>query len=187
MIIRDLVSGMQEVILRETLHHRVYVGKVVSIEDSLKKGRVKVTIPALGWSDESIGAWCRPRGIHSMIVPPVGSYVSVSFTDGNLNMGTYFGGATEMEGMVPAAFDGKQTTAVIWQDPKTGDFIVYDGENKLLTIGATKKIIIQVKDGSDSSSITFDSNGVILLDKNGNNITMSSGKVTVNGNLEVDQ
>jgi hypothetical protein len=46
--------------------------------------------------------------------------------------------------------------------------------------------VIDIHDQSDNI-FTIDSDGVKIEDTNGNDITMASGKVTINGNLEVDQ
>jgi len=55
-----------------------------------------------------------------------------------------------------------------------GTHILYGGDDKIL----------EIKDSFDNA-FTMDTDGVIVVDKNGNDITMASGKVTINGNLEV--
>jgi len=46
--------------------------------------------------------------------------------------------------------------------------------------------VIKVSD-PNGNIFTIDSNGIVIEDKNGNDITMTTGKVTINGNLEVAQ
>jgi hypothetical protein len=49
---------------------------------------------------------------------------------------------------------------------------------------ANSKIIVSDAQGTPNV-LTLSSTGILIEDKNGNDITMTSGKVTINGNLEV--
>jgi len=51
---------------------------------------------------------------------------------------------------------------------------------------ANSKIIISDAQGTPNV-VTLDSNGVLIEDTKGNDITMTTGKVTINGNLEILQ
>jgi hypothetical protein len=66
---------------------------------------------------------------------------------------------------------------VIIETP-SGFYIHFDEANSKILFG---------DDQGTPNTITLDSNGLLLEDTNGNDITMVSGKVTVNGNLEVNQ
>ena len=158
MVPRDVFELVKEIVLQETIYLRHYVGKVVSNSDPLKEGRVKAQVPMLGWNTDAVAAWCRPRDKHSMVVPDVGEPVEVYFVDGDRSRPAYSGIACEMKDALPKDFDGEAATVVLFQDKANGDSIVYDGSAKKMTITV-----------------------------NGNVVSIESGKVTINGNLEVDQ
>ena len=123
---RDLLEVIVDTIAFETRYLRHYIGKVTNNSDPLNKGRVLVQVPQLGWTHDAIAAWCRPRDKHSMVVPAIDEQVEVYFVDGDRSRPVYSGIASEMKDQLPKAFDGKATTVVLWQDPGTGDAIVYD-------------------------------------------------------------
>ena len=74
----------------------LYAGKVVSIKDPEKRGRIKVTIAEL--LGEAISGWCEPcipccfEGGGDFCLPDMGDYVWVAFRDGDINKPVYLGG-----------------------------------------------------------------------------------------------
>lgn len=159
---RDLDTVIREIVAFEVRYLRDYAGQVTNTQDPDQQGKVLVQVPMLGWKTDATAVWARPSGAHSMVVPAVGEWVEVWFIEGNPNRAVYGGSASLITGAqvapVPKAFDGKQTTTVIWQDPSTGDSIVYDGSAQKMTITV-----------------------------NGNVVILQSGKITFNSNFEVDQ
>jgi hypothetical protein len=123
---RDDVEAIRLMIHKETRYMRHYPAQVVSTDDQKKAGRVQATVPLLGWKTQDQASWFWPRDKHGMVVPKVGEWIEVYFMAGDPNHPVYLGNASELQGQTPAAFDGAQTTVVLWQDPQTGDSIVYD-------------------------------------------------------------
>ena len=62
---KDILSLIRKIIHKDTIYLRHWRGKVLDDQDSLNKGRVKVSIPELGWEPGmhlgSDGIWCWPR------------------------------------------------------------------------------------------------------------------------------
>ena len=62
---------------------------------------------------------------------------------------------------------------------------LFDGSNdNIITMNGDGVLI---EDGANSQTIEFSSTGIDIICTNGNEINMESGKVTINGNFEVDQ
>lgn len=177
---RDLDTVIREIVAFEVRYLRHYAGQVTNAQDPDNQGKVLVQIPMLGWKTDATAVWARPSARHDMVVPAVGEWVEVWFLEGNPNRAVYGGSASLITGAqvlpVPKAFDGKQTTTVIWQDPATGDSIVYDSSAKTFTMTF----------GKDSLVWDF-GNRKLDINVNGNVLEMTSGKITLNGNFEVDQ
>lgn len=123
---RNEREAIRKIVLEEMRWRMHYDAQVTSTDDPKKAGRVRATVPMLGWNQDSQTTWFWPRDKHSMVVPAVGEWIEVYFVHGDPNMPAYLGNAAELQSSPPAAFDGQQTTVVLWQDPKTGDAIVYD-------------------------------------------------------------
>ena len=148
---RDIYSMIRRVVYEETIYLRHYLGKVLDNEDSLTQGRVLVQITDLGWGitnnggdDPGTAAWCNARAIHGMDVPKKDDWVEVYFLAGDMRKPVYIALATEMKGMVCKAYSGT-SKRVIFQDPDSGDSIIYDKDTKELTIKVTK---FTVNDGN---------------------------------------
>lgn len=114
---------------------RHYDGQVFDNNDPQEKGRVKVKIPELGWDTDDKGAWCCPRQIHSMDVPNVGEWVEVYFIAGDRNRPCYLGQVPEIDGNLPASFTAK-TDRVLFEDPDSGDGVIYDAIDKTFKLQA---------------------------------------------------
>lgn len=121
---RTLYGEIAEIVRVETRFLRHYWAEVVDTEDALSKGRVKVTIPTLGWDTPAKGAWCNPRDRHSMVVPKVGEYVEVYFLEGNENKPVYLGQVAEFEGQTPSKYTDPETV-VLYENPVTGVSVLY--------------------------------------------------------------
>lgn len=149
---KDVRSLLNKVIREETMWLRHYEAQVVDNLDSLKKGRVKVIIPELGFYTSDKGMWCFPRQGDSMSIPPIGAWVEIYFVSGNPNKPRYLFYASEMLGMTPINFDGLPSTHIIFEDSNTGDFIKYDAVLKTLTLnfvtGSIENIVLQTGDAS---------------------------------------
>lgn len=76
----DEFGEVLDVIATATRFMREYDGEVVDDQDPLARGRVRLTVPELGWTLQSEAPWVEPEmGAVSLVVPAVGSYVSVRF------------------------------------------------------------------------------------------------------------
>ena len=72
-----------------------------------------------------------------------------------------------------ATFEAAEDGSIIIETP-SGALIYLDETNSKLVV-----------EDQHSNKFTLDAAGVIIEDTNGNDITMETGKVTINGNLEV--
>jgi phage baseplate assembly protein gpV len=146
MISNDLYTILRRLILGETVYHLHWLGQVCDDQDTLKKGRVQVKIPELGWDDQSKAAWAWPRTSYSIYPPRVGDWVEVWFIAGDRNRPVYLPGVSEITGQLPPAYSDP-TKKVLWQDPTTGDHLGYDTTNSTfdLVIG---KAEIKIVDGN---------------------------------------
>jgi len=91
-----------------------------------------------------------------------------------------------LEGSLPKTYRKifrSGTTVEIQED---GSLIVEVPDGSYIHLNVTGSEII-IEDVVNSNKITFDSSGILIEDANGNDIIMTSGKVTINGNLEVAQ
>jgi hypothetical protein len=123
---RDVYNLIAEIIKEETTFLRHYLALVVNNVDPIKKGRVLVLIPELGFDTPDAGMWSFPRQSSSMIVPEVNDYVEIYFMAGDPNRPVFIYPATEMADMVPVAYDGLPGTKVVFQSKKTGYSIIYN-------------------------------------------------------------
>lgn len=135
MIDKGLATALERFIFQKTVFLRHYNAEVVDNKDPKKKGRVKVTIPELGFDTASNGLWCTPRQPNMMSVPGVGKWVEMYFNGGNQDRPVYIGLAMEMDGTIPKSFDGNPKTHVIFEDPDDRlKNVVYNGETKKIKI-----------------------------------------------------
>jgi len=156
-------------------YHKHYIGQVSDNDDPSKKGRVRVMVPELGWDSQDRAQWCWPRQGFGMNVPLVDQWVEVWFIAGDRNRAVYLGLAAEITGHTPDAYSAPKQR-VLFQDPTTKDSIIYDAEDKTFTLTF------------DQDTLVIDrQNRTLEVDMNGNVLKMESGKVTINGNLEVSQ
>jgi hypothetical protein len=143
----DSYSIIAEIVREETKFLRHYVAKVENNIDPLGGGRVLVTIPEIGFLTPDQGVWASPRQGHGISVPTVGQYVEVYFMAGDSGAPVYLHLASEMMGMLPAAYMKIPTSRVVFQSPSTGDCIKYDDILKQLDIIAT--LFIKLNNGTE--------------------------------------
>ena len=140
---KDILSLIRKIIYKDTIYLRHWRGKVLDDQDSLNKGRVKVSIPELGWEPGmhlgSDGIWCWPRQGYSIIPPAVGEWVEVYFLGGNPKDAVYLTGMGEMKGNTPRQYSDPKKR-VLWQDSVTGDYIQYDQDSKELDISVSTDV-----------------------------------------------
>lgn len=132
---KDLVDIMQKIILQETIWLRHYIGKVVDINDPLKKARIKVIIYDLGFDTASIGFWCYPRNLNSITTPKINDWVEVYFLNGDRDRPVYMGKANEIKDMLPKNYDNKPKSNVIFEDVDNKIKIKFDGDTNTMEMG----------------------------------------------------
>ena len=130
---RDPRSLIEAIIREQTRYIRHYIGKVTNTQDTLARGRILVQVQELGWDNDSNAAWCWPRTRHAMEIPEIGEWVEVYFIAGDPNRPVYLGQAAEINDQAPREYD-LPATRVLFQDPKSGDYIKYDQTTKELEI-----------------------------------------------------
>jgi len=112
-IIKDLIA-------QETRYMRIYDGQVFDVADPLSKGRVHVTIPALGWMTPNEGPWCDPEYISGgLVVPTVGTWVKIWFLGGDPARPIYGPKLGHVKDSKPSVY-ADQTTEVIMADELSG-------------------------------------------------------------------
>ena len=137
--INDLISRIIKREVRWLLH---YNAQVVNNVDILRKGRVKVIIPELGFDTADKGMWCFPRQGNSLSVPLKDEWVEVYFNRGNPNNPRYLHYSTESMD-APSKYDGDPNTRVLFESPKTGESITYkDGDGSLALLDGTEHFIL---------------------------------------------
>lgn len=140
-----LYGEIAEIVRRETRYLRHYWGEVLRVDDPKRKGRVLASVPELGWNTQATGVWCQSRDRHSMVVPEIGERVEVYFMGGDRDRPVYLGTAHEIGDQTPADYMPK--TAVIWQDPKSGASITFNGITKIMTIDLGSGLQLVLKSG----------------------------------------
>ena len=181
----DLVELFNKMIDQRTKYLRFYVGKVLDTNDPLKKGRVLVAIPDLGWNTNQEGAWAWPTKINSAVTPKVDESVRVGFMNGRPEKPFFLGLANEIEEMLPVDFDGLDTTNIIYQSKDDDTRIKYDESAKEFTyedshgnIEVKNSTGVQREDANGNKETT-DSSGIVIEDLNTNSIEMSATGISI--------
>ena len=123
---KTILELFRKIIAEETRFLRHYSAQVVDVNDPVKKGRVKATVPWIGWDTDEKAPWFYPRQKEGLTTPKVGQWIEVYFMNGNKNEGRYLGLALEMEDTRPSLYDGLPTTHVPFEDPDSKVGIKYD-------------------------------------------------------------
>ena len=154
---QDLYGIIKQIILEETLFLRHYIGQVYSVSDTLRKGRVQVTLKELGWETPDMAIWAWPRQGNGVSIPAVNAWVEVYFIGGDPHRPVYLFPVSEMQNQVPSKFDGQAGTHVLFQDPnKAENYIKFDAAQNLYD--AFGKLKIDVNKVSRVSQLTYRAN-----------------------------
>ena len=135
MIENDVYGELIKTIYEETLFLRHFTGEIVDINDELKKGRVKITLPDIGMDTPEKGLWCYPRMSSSLVVPEVGQYAEVWFIKkGDQQIPVYLYPAAEFPDNTPKNYAGNVKEKILYEDPKSKkNNIKYNQESKEIT------------------------------------------------------
>ncbi len=147
----SLYGIIADVVASETKFLRHYVGKVLSNVDTDRKGKILVSIPELGWDNQSTGAWCAPRIYNrGLSTPKTGEYVEVYFMNGDKNRPVYLAGMGDMMDMLPSKRNSERDHIIFENDKKA---ISYDENKKELTVDFLNLII-----GKNSTVVELNGN-----------------------------
>lgn len=150
---RDLITLIYRLIDDRTKFMRSYMGKVTNVNDPDQKARVKVMIPDLGLTDESLAIWCNPCQESGLQLPKKDDFVIVAFMNNNREYPFWLGKADFMLNMKPTQWDNQPDTNVIYESQDNQTYIKHSKQNGELTI----------------------------KDSTGNEITMKSGEIDIKG------
>lgn len=130
----EIMDKLRHIIRDETKHLRDYRGKVINVIDPEQRGRVQVTISALGWDSPEKGVWAYPIDTMGVYTPQVDDYLLLRFTDAQMNKAYYIGRANEMQGMLPDNYDQLPTTQIPYESNDGKSCIKHDELLKQLEI-----------------------------------------------------
>lgn len=137
----DEYGEILQIIADETRYMKEYEGKVLDTGDELNKGRVRISIPELGWMLPTESPWVDPEYFgRGCIVPKVDDWVVVYFIAGNMTRPRYRSRTSAITGSTPASYTGVEKN-VLFDDGTT--VIVYDDESKELSITGPAKITVK--------------------------------------------
>ena len=135
MLENDLYGMILEIIEEETIYLRHYIGEVVDLQDSLKKGRVKITLPDLGMDSADKALWCFPRQGAGITIPKIGSWAEVYFINGDRQKPVYLFPASEIKDNTPKNYSGDVKESILFEDHNSKENnIKYSQSDKTLTI-----------------------------------------------------
>lgn len=157
-----------EVLSRAFRNSKIFSGVVTNNEDPEGRNRVKAQITDLfGESLETDWLLCRDfysgNGIGAVFTPPVGEEISVSFRDGNLDAGEYFGGARGSSSTIPEEFS----------EPK---------KNGIKTSSGT---VLLFNDDDGSVELYTESGGKIFINSGGE-VHIYGGRLSVHTTTELN-
>lgn len=128
-------------------------GQVKDLKDPLKKGRVLVVIPALGWDTNDKGAWCSTVDKNLLSTVKIDDWLIIQFVDGDSTTPICIGKSTRIKDQLPKNYDGEPTTHILFESPEDKIMLKYDEKKDLLQIGKTDfKSSARVDDTTTSSS-----------------------------------
>lgn len=133
---KDSVSGLLLSVVDARLKYLVpREGQVKDIIDPVKKGRILVVIPSLGWHTPAEGAWCYGIDKNMISTVKVDDWVIVQFVDGDENFPICIGKSTRIKDQIPTNYDGVSTTHILYESPANTIHIKYDEKANLLQMG----------------------------------------------------
>ena len=136
----------------------IYQGKVVSVSDPEKRGRIKVICPEVLYT--SVSAWCDPcipvayDGGGDFCLPKMGEAVWLMFISGDANKPVYLGGW--------------------WSKDSTPINSNYSSDKRIINYA---NCTITLKDGKISLKVDNSSNNEVII---------QTDKMTIKGNLVVE-
>jgi hypothetical protein len=132
----DEYGEILQVISEETKYFKQYEGKVLDTGDELNKGRVKISVPELGWFLPTESPWVDAEYFgRGCIVPKVDDWVVVYFIAGNVNRPRYRSRTSALTGSTPGSYTGPETV-ILYEDDTV--VIMYDGEVVTVNAGSKK-------------------------------------------------
>jgi hypothetical protein len=152
MMINDLFERLKFMFKKEVVFYGQYKGRVVDNVDEFSRGRVKVSIPDLGFNSD-FGLWCEAEQNKCMIVPKIDDWIIVYFEAGKKNRPRYRGIDNSMIGMKVEDFDGQNTTNVLFQNGNLK--IVYNEITGILNILNNNGNSIVELNGNTDYAVSF--------------------------------
>lgn len=169
-------DALSRIISDSTRYMRTYLGRVVNNSDIAHKGRVLVTIPALGILSDSEAPWADvEQPIGKNVVPAKGDWVSVYFLDGDPSKPVVRGKVTTVSDNVP---DTEATARIVYKDEDTE--IVLDQSAKKITVTYAGEVEIKL-----SKEVVLKTDDKLSIESSGDISIKSSGKCIINDHLEV--
>ena len=142
----DLYGIIRDIIIEQTRYLRHYIAKVENNNDPDMKGKVFVTVPALGWDTPDKGQWAIPRHMHGLSVPAIGEYVEVYFINGSVHSMAYIGMPMEVLNMIPKNYTSNFDHVLFEAPGDPNTTVKYNENTKQFDIKATK---IVFNDGTE--------------------------------------
>jgi uncharacterized protein involved in type VI secretion and phage assembly len=181
-----IVAGLVEMVERR--FYGKYRGIVVSNEDPMLLGRVKVRVPSVLGMDVVTG-WATPctpyggsPGEGFLFVPEPEATVWVEFEEGDPEFPIWVGAMwstsdTGSQVPRPNEVDGAQRSDVA--NPPTRRVIKTRKGHTIQFEDADGQEVVLVREGVKGHLITMDRDGVTITDATGNSITMTGSAMTV--------
>lgn len=185
MIDPDLLAQLVD--LQRSKHYGKFRGKVTDNADPLKKGRLKVTVPAIM---ETLEAWAMPcvpyagKQVGFFALPPVGSAVWVEFEYGDPSFPIWVGcfwGDNEMPlGGVPEVKVWKTDSITLSLDDDQDEVLLENSSSASITM--TAEVVTVAKQGKHtvaSSAVTSEAGGKGKLEVQVASVRVNSGSFEV--------
>lgn len=135
MAANDTVTDIiKTIVLREFKYWMPQRGQVKNINDPEGLGRVKVTVPILGWTTEDLGVWAKPAGQSGLITPKQDDWVLVQFIAGNPADAVWVGTLPVMKGSEPSIYQD-QNTQILFEDPDEQIGVNFRQDENVMEIG----------------------------------------------------
>lgn len=136
----DEYGEVIDIIADVTRYQKQYPGQVIDDQDELARGRVKISVPELGWFKPSESPWVEHEYGYGVVTPTVGDFVVLYFMSGDVSRPIYRSKVGEFKNAVPTQYTGPNTK-VIFQHEETS--IIYDSDSGEFIISGPAKIILQ--------------------------------------------
>lgn len=184
MMDNDDYGMITEIIEEETIYLRHYIGEVVAIEDELKRGRIKITLPELGMDTPDKGLWCNPRQSAGMIIPNIGSWAEVYFINGDRQRPVYLFPASEILDNTVKNYKGNTKESILFEDSNSKEnnikynssdktITVFDGEDFAVKYEKLKEVVEELQNDLTTLKAVF-SGWVVVPNDGGSVLKLSS-------------